>query len=218
MTTKIKFNTVERDRLFFDQYEYSLCFRLSDCGVLRECSEAGVLRAVEWRNTTRRQWGRNPQITEEDTVNLLDMWRILNSHKGTVKYTCSFNLVYLYGNDPALLSSIAEQSYTKVAYGQHAVVTRPRDVVLKTDPKFKLRSYFKDRSLEPHEQTMLRNFLTSRPESYGITRGFLSHLHRPKWFFLQRHQWIEHNDPADVTMLSLVLPGIIRKTVPVQAK
>lgn len=214
----VEYKTIERDRLFFDQYHYSLCFILPDCGVLRETSEAKLLKLIDWRNQSRRSWGRNDQISDVATANLLAMWHLLDQHKDQIKFTCSFNRVYLYSNNAALLESVANQPYTRVKYGQHAVVVLPRDVVLKKNPQFKLRSYFKDCNMEQHQQELLRNFLVSRRDIYGFTSSFRLHLARPRWFFVQRHQWIEHNDPADITMVSLVVPGLFRKTVPVQAK
>lgn len=219
LTAITKINVLERDKLFFDRYEYSVCFVLEECGVLRENSELAILRAINWRNSNRRTYrSASADISPELTDDLLDMWRKLNQHRDQIKVVFSYNLVYVYGNDLKMLADIAGQSYTDINCFQQAVVTRPRDVVLKSNPKFKLRSYFKDTYLEDDKQALLRNFLTSRPDSYGFTGVFRRHLDRSRWFYLQRHHWIEHDSPADVTMLSLVVPGLIRKTVEVRAK
>ena len=62
---KIKFDPIHRDRLFFDQYEYSLSFVLTDAGVLREKTVEGLKRIIQWRNQTRVQWARTSAIIDE---------------------------------------------------------------------------------------------------------------------------------------------------------
>jgi hypothetical protein len=90
--------------------------------------------------------------------------------------------------------------------------------VLKTDPKFCLRSYFREKVLDKTESERLFAFVKSREDIFGVTAGFKSSVNRFRVHYLQRHQFIDHNDMKDITMLSLVVPGIIRKTVPIQAK
>lgn len=216
---KINFVPLHRDRLFFDRFQYSISFRLFEAGCLRARDSTEVLKNIRWRNDSRTRWSSSRGLINDMAAqNILDMWDRLHQHQGNIKFTTSYDYMYIYGNDPQVLKSIAVQSYTGMPRGQEALVTRPRDIVLKKDPKFKLRSYFKEKSLEPGQQTMLRDFLIKRPESYGLTKGFTIHLNKSKWFYLMRHHYIEHDSPADITMLSLVMPGIIRKTVPIQAK
>jgi hypothetical protein len=64
----------------------------------------------------------------------------------------------------------------------------------------------------------LINFLDSRTDCFGFTTTLRQHLTRNRYHWVQRHHFVEHNDPKDITMLSLVVPGLIRKTVSVQAK
>ena len=216
-----KFHPVNRDRLFFDQYRYSICFKLDEGSCLRSAKDSqDVLKNITWRNDARKRWNQGKdEIGQELMADLMHMWDRLSPVLNQVKFAVSFNRVYVYGHDPAILQRIAYQDYTTVYYAQEALVTRPRDVVVKKNPTFCLRTYFKDKSLKIGQVEQLCNFLTSRTEIYGFTSTFKSHLNkRLNWFFLGRHQWIEHNSMADLTMLSLVCPGIIRKTVAVVAK
>lgn len=217
---QIKFHPVGRDRLFFDQYRYSICFKMEEASCLRAKDSQDVLKNITWRNNARKRWNQGKdEIHQETMTNLMHMWDKLNPAVNQVKFTVSFNHVYVYGHDPATLQRIAHQDYSTVYYAQEALITRPRDVVVKKNPAFCLRTYFKDKHLETTQIEKLRSFLTSRKESYGFTSSFNAHLNKkPNWFFLGRHQWIEHNSMADLTMLSLVCPGIIRKTVAVVAK
>jgi hypothetical protein len=215
-----KFHPVNRDRLFFDQYRYSICFVLEEASCLRAPDSQTVLKNIEWRNHSRQRWNHGQGTIEPAIVtNLMHMWDQLDPSTSAVKFTVSFNRVYVYGHDPVVLGRIACQDYTNVLYAQEALITRPRDIVVKKNPAFCFRSYFRDKSLELDQAEKLRNFLTSRREIYGFTECLKQHMERRyKWFYLQRYEWIEHNSMADLTMLSLICPGIIRKTVPVVAK
>ena len=214
---KINFYPVDRSQLFFDQYRYSICFTVPDASCLRAHSVQEVLKNIQWRNESRRRWNHGKNIIDDDHVDLLlHVWSALAPYLGQIKFTTSYNTLYVYGNDPAVLTRIAGPQ--TVQYAQQALITRPKDVVIKANPRFALRSYFRDRNMEQADQHRLREFLENRPDSYGFTATFRLTLNRDRWFYLQRHQWIEHNSMADITMLSLVLPGIIRKTIPVQAK
>ena len=215
-----KFYPVGRDRLFFDQYRYSICFVMEEATCLRAKDSAEVLKNINWRNESRRRWnqGKGP-ISQECTANVMHMWDQLNSVDDQVKFTVSWDRVYVYANDPADLKRMAYQDYTTVQYAQEAMINRPRDVVVKKDPEFCFRTYFKDQVIDYEKGDRLRQFLLSRDQVYGFGNAFRAHLARKhNWFVLCRHHWIEHNSMADLTMLSLVCPGIIRKTVPVMAK
>ena len=220
MAMQPKFHPVSRDRLFFDQYRYSICFRLKEASCLRATSSSEVLKNIAWRNDSRRRWNQGKGAIDQELVaEIMHMWDKLNPTVNQIKFTVSFDRVHVYGNNPATLQHIAYQDYTTVYYAQEALVNRPRDVVVKKDPVFCLRTYFKDKVIELEKGKKLQHFLLSRTESYGLSNTFKTHLARKyNWVVLSRHQWIEHNSMADLTMLSLVCPGIIRKTVPVVAK
>lgn len=214
---KINFYPVNRSQLFFDQYRYSICFTISDASCLRAHSAQDVLKNINWRNESRRRWNNNKNlITDDQLTDLVNTWARIEPYLHSIKFTTSWNSIYVYGNDPAVLIRIAGPQI--VQYGQEAQITLPRNVVVKANPRFALRSYFRDVSMEKADQHRLRDFLISRPDSYGFTATFKQALNQDRWFYLQRHQWIEHNSMADLTMLSLVMPGIIRKTLPLVAK
>lgn len=214
----LKFNPVNRDRLFFDRFRYSVSFRLIEASCLRAKSSQEVLKNISWRNSSRQRWGIRGGVTDSELANLMHMWSVLEPHFDSIKFSVSFDHIYVYGNDTAILTKIAQQSYTTYWTGQESLITKPRDVVIKENPKFKLRSYFKEKSLDSVEQQRLHTFLMSRRDSYGFTDAFRKNLEKTKWFYLMRHQWVEHDNMSDITMFALAFPGLIRKTVPVQAK
>ena len=216
----LNLSTASRDRLFYDQYKYGICIGIEEAGCLRARSSDELLKTISYRNITRSRWGyTHKQVIEGVTVeNLVAAWNELDRCRDRLKIVISYDTMYIYSNDLQTLEHLAKLPYVMLHSAVQAKLDRPRDVVLKTDPKFRLRSYFKDKILSNTECERLLSFFESRKDIFGITRGFKSSLQRYHAPYLQRHQFVEHDDPKDITMLSLVVPGIIRKTVPIQAK
>lgn len=214
----LKFDPVGRDRRFYDQYEYGICISLEEAGCLRHKTLDGVLEAIRYRNYARSRYGTKDHITNEQKENLLAMFSELNPVRDQLKIVISFGIMYIYSNNIPVLQRLAGLQYVNFCNAVQSVVDRPRDVILKTNPKFKYRSYFKEKVLEEHERDRMMNFLESRRDVFGFTNTLKQTLNRYRVHWLPRHLYIEHNDPKDITMFSLVMPGIIRKTVSVQAK
>jgi hypothetical protein len=209
-----------RDRLFYDKYEYGICVTLEEAGCLRAKSYTELLKTINYRNSSRTQWGGTYRHTIEGAImkNLIAAWEELNQCREHIKLVISYNVMYIYSNDLVLLKRLSKLHYLELNSAVQAKLDRPRDVVFKTDPKFQFRSYFRDKLLDKTTCERLLAFVESRKDIFGITTGFKSSLNRYKSHYLQRHQFIEHNNMKDITMLSLVVPGLIRKTVPIQAK
>lgn len=214
----LKFDPVSRDRMFYDQYEYGICVALDEAGCLRSKTLDGVLVTIRQRNDARRRYGVKEQITNEQKEHVLAMFSELDPVRDKLKLVISFDIMYIYSNDVAVLEKLADLPYVRFCNAVRSSVDRPRDVILKTNPKFKYRSYFKEKVLEEHERDRLLNFLESRKDIFRVTNTLKNTLNRYRVHWLPRHLFVEHNDPRDITMLSLVMPGIIRKTLAVQAK
>ncbi len=212
----LKFEPSSRDRLFYDQFEYGICISLPEAGVLRAKTKTELVKSIGYRNSSRYSW--KEQIVGDVLTNILAAFDELDRVRDQIKLVVSFNVMYIYSNDIAVLKHLADLPYAAFCNAVQAVVDRPRDVIVITDPKFRYRSYFRERCLEEADRDRLLNFLDSRRDIFKITNTLKVHLERNRWHWVQRHHFVEHNDPKDITMLSLVVPGLIRKTLPVQAK
>jgi hypothetical protein len=214
----LKFGPISRDRLFYDRYEYGICVSLPEAGVLRAKTQTELVKAIGYRNQARFNWSQKEQIAGEVLENLLLAFDEIDRVRDQIKLVISYNIMYIYSNDVAVLQHLSALPYVNFCNAVQSVIDRPRDVILKTNPKFGYRSYFRERMLEEHDRDNLINFLDSRTDCFGFTTTLRQHLTRNRYHWVQRHHFVEHNDPKDITMLSLVVPGLIRKTVSVQAK
>lgn len=217
----INFQPVSRDRLFYDQYQYGVCVNVTEASCLRAKTHRELLKMVEYRNRARRQYYSSPSriVIEGDTLNdLIAAFEFLDPYRDRIKMMVSFNMMYVYSNETQLLEKITQQSWARFRSAVRAEVNRPRDVVLLNNPRYQYRSYFKDRVLNEDEAGLLLNFLESREDVFSVTSSFRANMRRWRKPFIPRHLFVEHNDPRDITMLNLVVPGLIRKTLTVQAK
>jgi len=128
--------------------------------------------------------------------------------------------VYIYSNNLAELRSLAGAPLVTHAVIKQAVVDQPAGVIVQKTPKWAFRSYLKGMTGREVGSTQLYDFIISRPEVYGITPGLAWKLQSlaTKWYYISSQSFIDHNHISDITMLSLVQPGIIRKTMSIVAK
>ena len=148
----LKFAPSSKDRLFYDQYEYGICVSVTEAGVLRAKTLKALEHNIEYRNSTRRQYWGNIQgnIDTITKATLVDVWKTLDAVRDSIKLIVSYNVLYIYSNDISVLAYLADLPQVKFCSAVQAVVDKPRDVVFKTDPKFKFRSYFRDQIGRAH--------------------------------------------------------------------
>ena len=215
----LEFDPVSRDRRFYDKYEYGICVSVSEAGCLRAKSHQELDQLISYRNRARSQFSTLREfISQKTRDDLFVVFDELAPIRDKIKLVVSYNIMYIYSNDIPALEHLAGLEQVRFNNAVQSVVDKPRDVVLITNPKFKYRSYFRDKILDPIECQRLINFIDSRQGVYGVTRTLKASLRRYNAHYLQRHLFVEHNDLKDITMLSLAVPGLIRKTLPVQAK
>jgi len=222
------FKLVVKDRLFYSQFEYCIRFHLEEVNCLRTLDHAQIDRMIERRIAWRRidqtlahsksanivatmLSNRSNKITETTVENLHKLAELLLTTPATFKLVVSSFTGYVYTNDLALIDSVSKLPgvlYTEYA---RAIVGRPKNTIQLQDPKYQWRSYFKIGKLTTEQKTQLINFLANQPDvriSPALTKWIDLKFTRTQDYF-----FIDYNEPAWLTMLSLVTPGLIRKTL-----
>ena len=120
----------------------------------------------------------------------------------------------IYTNSLALfdqvdaLDFIASKTYSQVN------VNRPRDTILLKNSKHTKRSYFREFAITSHEKDMLANFFANQQDHVKLSPGLQNWLKRaPLHNYVFDYFFIDYSDDQWMTMLNLVRPGLIRKTV-----
>lgn len=226
---KLKFAPVRKDRLFYNRYEYCMGFHLNEVSCLRQLDHTYIDQAMErrkqWREMTHQRWinGRQkhsatilrrawPEITEKTIADLHALAEQLLTTKTDYKLVVNANRAYVYTNDLNLIGQLdAMPELTDNTYTQ-AHVTRPKNTIAIKNSQYQFRTYFKLIKLTVQQKDQLMDFLNGQRGhvrlSPGLDRWFDGSFNRCQDYF-----FVDYNTESWLTMLSLVHPGIVRKTM-----
>lgn len=180
----------------------------------------------------RKEWGRRMvhssqpgswawrelDITDQDIKNLHIMCDFLSQDARDHKIMISGNWIYVYANDISLLNDIAVLDFLdpkKMLYTQVKLIGSPGTIVQK-NPRYQKRSFFRSTLVTPSQRQSLLNFLENQESvrispalEYALSQDFMTRT--MDYFF------VDHDDDSVLVMMSLIVPNIIRKTLPIQA-
>ena len=222
------FKFVVKDRLFYSQFEYCIRFHLDEVNCLRTLDHAHIdsqiERRIAWRSiqhtlAPNRTTGaiatmlsnRAKKINETTVEHLHTLADILLTASTNFKLVVSSFTGYVYANDLALIDRVSQlPGITNVEYTR-AIVGRPKNTIRLKNPQHQWRSYFKISKLSTEQKTQLTNFLANQ-HTVRLSPA-LAQWTDQKFTRTQDYFFVDYNEPAWLTMLSLVQPGLIRKTL-----
>lgn len=125
------------------------------------------------------------------------------------------NHLYVYTNDLDLFDRIERTGIGRlIDTTQAQTAGRPGTLILK-NPRYQYRTYLREIRLEPHVADSLQRFLKNQQSvrlspslQWWIDQGYYRAL---------SYYFIDHDDPGVLTMLSMIDPRLIRKTVEITA-
>jgi len=226
--TRQKFSPVRKDRLFYNQFEYCIGFCLDEASCLRYLDhgqiDALIERRRQWQEITQQRWVNGQQkhgiilrrqwrpITEKTVADLHAVAEQLLIASSKFKLVVTVNQGYVYTNDLALidvLNAMPELTHKSLT---QALVTRAKNTMQLKNPQHQFRSYFKLTKLTTIQKDQLMNFLHNQQShvrlSPALQRWLTQSFNRTQDYF-----FVDHNTENWLTMLTLVQPGIIRKTM-----
>lgn len=218
----LKFKPVVKDQLFYNRYEYCFGFTLAEANVLRglkhELIDSRLDQRIEWREIARRRWSKTFEngmwnvITDEVREDLHTVCNTIVDSGVDCKITVSHHVAYLYTNDIPLIDHLKTfRCLSGMSYTQ-AVVNRPKNTILLKKSLYSRRSYFSYVKLTPQEKENIRNFFAVQQEHIRVSPALHSFLNEKPYVRTLDHYFIDYNDEQWLTMLSLIRPGLIRKT------
>jgi hypothetical protein len=159
------------------------------------------------------------KFTPEVTANLHQTQAVLTESGAKFKLVVSGSYGSVYTSDLNLVNAVCQLPHATIGNLRTANVTLPRDTVVVRNPKFQYRTYFREREVSTDCKDTLGQWLNSqqgqvRP-SPAVQQWLSSSNHAWRSKYMQRYYYVEHNSLQYETMLSLVIPGYVRKTVPI---
>jgi hypothetical protein len=234
LSNKISVEPRTGDKLFYDQYRYSLSFRLERCSTLRdlpdniETAYQTIKDRLAWRQRVYNpggNWNSTRQTEAENQIaldRLIEFVNCIHPARAQLHLVVSVDWGYVYTNDLDILNKIASLPCIMSPQAKEAVIDRPRNSLVLRESAHANRSYFKERWISTDTRIALRNFLSVQ-EDIKLGPSFKTMLNdagRPTRLrsLLARHHFFDHNGGKIPFMLELVAPGLIRCTVSVLTK
>lgn len=227
-----KFNPVVKDRLFYNLYEYSINFRLNEVSCLRELNHDYIDKMIDrrkgWREIAEQRWHkskhiigtslarRHNNITDQTIGNLHTLANILLDTTVEFKLVVSVDQARVYTNSSRLINQLDQLPCLIDKNYSRAQISRPKNTIKLKNCKHQYRSYFKLTKLTTEGKHALVNFFTNQQGhirlSPSLTTWIDGSFHRTQDYF-----FIDHDSESWLTMLCLVHPGLIRKTLQIIA-
>jgi len=223
-----KFKPVKKDRLFYNRFKYCIGFHLDEVSCLRVLDLAHIdefiARRKEWREIAQLRWinGRQKhstimsrswkEITEKTITDLHVLAGCLLSSTADFKLVVSIHQGYVYTNDTALLEQLdALPALTCKTYAKSKIV-RPENTIQLRNPVHAYRTYLKMIKLNGTQKDQLMDFLHNQSAYVRISPALARWLDQP-FNRTQDHFFVDHDSESWLTMLALVQPGLVRKTL-----
>ena len=213
----------QRSSLYYDQYRWCVNFIISEGHCLRDLDEKKFEHAIKNAKYWSRHYQDDKTWDKRGTEAALRWTRNFLLDTGQpFKTVVSSNFVYVYTNDADLGQRLYENGVegVRLRHIREAVVSRPNDRVQLRESKYAYRTYFRERLCDDTQKAMLQNFFESRQGTFRISPGLRDWLKNaaPRWMNrrIQSYHFVDHDHPNEGTMISLVMPGIVRKTMPIE--
>jgi hypothetical protein len=228
----LPFKTVAKDRLFYDQFEYCIGFYLAEISALRELDHARIDDVIErrkqWREIAQQRWINGKQkhgtimsrswrdITDQTQAHLHSLANVLLTTTTPYKLVVSVNQGYVYTTDLVLIEQLDSMSELKHKTYTRARIIRPKNTIQLKNPQHEYRTYLRAIKLSAQEKRTLIDFLQNQQSHTRTSPGLKNWFHDP-FTRTQDYFFVDHNGLSWLSMMSLVRPGIIRKTLQIVA-
>lgn len=218
-----------RPDLWYGKYRYSLRLKLVEASCLRSFEDKHIAKTLE----ARRRWGRRMmdsaglfspapgswrwqtlEITDQDEQNLYAMRDVLTDLSQPYHKTIYGDWMYIYTNDGAVLDRIQALPFLDPRTMERGEIEQhgtSGHVMLK-NPQYQYRTYLREMRLEPGQELSFRNWIKSQQDiklSPSLRRWC-------EWEtrYLSGYYFFDHDSLGVVTMLNMIVPRAIRKTLP----
>jgi hypothetical protein len=204
-----------------------MSFKLDEVSCLRtldhDSIDSMMKRRQEWRELAQHRWLNAKQntarlsrvhspITEQTVENLHTLAEVLLTTDKDFKLVVSGNQAWVYVNDPALFDCLEQLPILQCKTYFQAQVNRPPNTVKLKNSKYSFRSYFKFSKLTASQKDQLVDFLINQQTQVRLSPSLKTWINQP-FNRVQDYFFIDYKTVSWITMLALVHPGLVRKTL-----
>ena len=94
-------------------------------------------------------------------------------------------------------------------------VTHPKNTIGLKNPRHKFRTYIRSHKPTQDQINSLKAFVTAAGDDIRVSPSLRDFLTKQRYMWMQDHYFIDHNEMSMTTVLALLNPKLIRKTMPI---
>jgi len=137
------------------------------------------------------------------------------------------NYLTVYTNNLGLHGRLMACDWIESVDLKRAELNLPPDTILLKNPQYQYRTYFRGRNLGKQQKARLAVWVTTQGDDIAASKSLQRFLDietsptRVYWWrndATESYYYIEHNSLQYETMLSMICPGMVRKTLPIVKK
>lgn len=220
----------QRTNLWFNQFNWSVKLYLPEAFVLRNLDHARIDHIIERRREWARTMIRNQpgswmghqwkkiRITDAQVRDLHSFCEFLLEDTRPRKMTVMGDWIYIYTTDASLITDIKSLNFidqTLVSVHHMQRVGEPNTVRVKQS-RHAYRSYCKDMPLDTAQRENLEKWLAAQ-SGIRMSPSLGTALSRATTKRIFSYYFIDHDEHGSLMMLDLIVPGLIRRTLPIVA-
>lgn len=156
-------------------------------------------------------------VTETTGKNLHTLCDFLIENKNNIKTQFIRRKLFIYSNNKDMGITLDNLGIFDDISVTEVILDRPRGTVKSRYPGYILRVYFKPISITELERHNLLQFINNNDSSLkmnvGMDRWHRGDRSRMRYLTLRDYYFIDFTDQRLASMLELVCPGVIRKTM-----
>ena len=232
INSNLTFKTVASDQLYYGSFQYSASFQLQECWIFRYTLDHAEIddrltKQQEWRDKMRHRWPVGAYNRYHDVIsdaarsNIHDMADFITGISSPYKIIVENRTMRIYSNDLNIIQAIEHIGFLCQRRYRQVIVDRPKGTILLKNPRYKYRSYFKEAKITAEDKQSIAQFLTTQP-GIRVGAGLRSWIDdgytRYSSKYTRDYFFVDYDSESWLTMLALVRPGLIRKTVRIVAK
>ena len=221
LNPKIQLETVLRSGPWFGDYKYSISFVVQEASGLRQLDHAKIDQFVynvrKWENTQLRYKGT--RMSDDCAATLHLMCAFFLAQTARKKIVIAGSMIYVYTNDVTLIKDICNLPWVVPSTTRVSTITLAGTagaITLKS-PDHAWRTYFKNMYFPHAVGAAIRDFLQAQ-EGIRLSPALKKYWDRQKPpMFSLNYFFVDHDSASTMSMLGLIAPGLVRKTVPIVA-
>lgn len=233
--------TESRSSLYYGLYKYAISWTQDEIGCVRSLDAVKMQKHIRMRmdyeqrrhSTIYDLQGKKiereypSKFTTKCRSNLESARAFLAAETEPKKLVFFNNTITVYTNDLGLHDRLIENDWAGFVFSKQAELDLPPDTILLKNPQYQYRTYFRGRAFGKQQKARLANWIITQGSEVAASKSLGTFLEiepnptRTLWWrndSTESYYYIEHNSLQYETMLSMICPGMVRKTLPIVKK